>query len=77
MIENLFQNLREVRKARQKPAHKADENQFDPAYMVFQRELITKAYQAVKAIRMILENHPSIQGYNNPDWHRNTKVWLR
>ena len=45
MIENLFKNLISMRKERQRPAHKADENQFGPAYMEYQRELITKAYQ--------------------------------
>ena len=76
-MNELFKDLRSVRKARQRPAHKADENQFDSAYMDQQVELITKAYNAVRTIRKILENHPSIQEYDNPDWHSDAKVWIR
>lgn len=76
-IESLFKNLRAVRKARQRPAHVADENQFNPGYIDQQVELISKGYHAVEAIRMILENHPRIQEYNNPDWQSNTKVWIK
>lgn len=77
MIDALFNDLRAVRKARQRPAHKADENEFNPEYMDNQKELIEKAYHAVRAIRMILENHPTVQGddyYNSPG---STKVWTR
>lgn len=77
MIDALFNDIRAVRKARQRPAHKADENQFNPTYMEEQKELITKAYHAVSAIRMILENHPIVQGSDYQASLGNTKVWTR
>ena len=77
LINKLIKDLRAVRKARQRPAHKADENQFDSAYMDQQVELIAKVYNSVRTIRKILENHPSIQEYDNPDWHGDSKVWIR
>ena len=75
-MEDLFKSLREVREARQKPAHKADDNEFDQAYVKAQRELITKAFDVVRTIRMTFENHPRVRGYEVPDWLRDAKVWV-
>jgi hypothetical protein len=53
--------LRQVRKKRQKPAHKADENVFDQEYFKQQRELIMQAYEALRTLRLILANHPQVK----------------
>ena len=41
-VEEMLSNFRAVRKERQKPAHKVEENEFDQKYVADQRELICK-----------------------------------
>ena len=69
--------LRDVRKARQKPAHAIDENVFDQKYINDQRELIKRVYSAVRAIRLIFTNHSKVQaaGIEIPEWVRNGEIW--
>lgn len=69
--------LREVRKLRQKPAHALDEDVFDQGYFKKQRELIIRAYSAVRTLRMLLENHPAVQiaHIEIPDWLRAGDIW--
>ena len=76
-LDQLFKNLREIRKARQKPAHMVEDNQFDPRYIEAQQELITKAFNAVSTIRMALENHPNVRGYPVPHQLREARVRVR
>ena len=75
VMDELFRSLREIRKVRQRPAHTADDNEFDQSYVKAQRELIIKAFDVVTTIRMTLENHPKARGYEVPDWLRDSKVW--
>jgi hypothetical protein len=72
-----IQALRDLRKLRQKPAHVIDENAFDQKYFKSQRELIIKVYNAVRTLRLMLENHPAVQiaGIEIPDWLREAKIW--
>lgn len=74
-IERLFAEIRAIRKERQKPAHVADDNEFDQKYLKQQRELIEQGFDAVGTIRMALENHPLVRGYEIPEWLREGKVW--
>lgn len=75
-IDELFSDLRTVRKARQEPAHKSEDNEFDQQYIERQRALIKSAFSAVRMIRMIFENHPKVMGYEVDDWLREAKVWM-
>ncbi|GAB4362513.1 MAG: ATPase AAA [Kiloniellaceae bacterium] len=75
VIEKLVKGLRSVRKERQAPAHKVDDNEFDQAYVKAQRDLMDTAFDSVRTIRMALENHPNVHGYDVPDWLRQAKVW--
>ena len=74
-VDEMLSNFRAVRKERQKPAHKVEENEFDQKYVGDQRELICKAYDAVRILRMVLENHPAAHEYQVPDHLREAKVW--
>ena len=74
-MTEMFMNFRAVRKVRQKPAHKVEDNEFDQKYVAEQRELITKAYGAVHTLRMVLENHPLAKLHVFPDYLREAKVW--
>ncbi len=65
-FKKFFKILRDVRKARQKPAHIVEKNEFDKKYIVDQRELISKAYSVVYNIRSILQKHPHVGDYKSP-----------
>lgn len=56
--------LRDIRKLRQKPAHAIDENVFNQSYFKEQRELTIRAYKALRTIRLLLANHPSVRRAN-------------
>jgi len=71
----LVRDIRSVRAARQKPAHKVEDNRFEQKYLIEQRELIETAFDAVRTIRMILENHPKVRGYSIPSYLRDAEVW--
>lgn len=74
-MEQMFADFRSVRKVRQKPAHKVEDNEFDQKYVAEQRDLISNAYGAVHTLRMVLENHPAAQKDEVPDYLREAKVW--
>jgi hypothetical protein len=71
--------MRRVRKLRQRPAHGLDDDKFDQQYIKDQRELMIQAYSAVRTLRLILENHPSIDAsrIKMSDWLREGKIWTR
>ncbi|MBA56767.1 MAG: AAA family ATPase [Pseudomonadales bacterium] len=60
-IEDMLSSFRKVRKLRQKPAHKIDENVFDQKYFKDQRQIMLDAYDAIRTIRLILANHPRVK----------------
>ena len=77
-VATIFMNVRAVRKARQKPAHMIEENEFDQKYVSEQRALIIKAFNSVQVLRMAIEKHPAARNYNKvPDYLREGKVWTR
>jgi hypothetical protein len=69
--------LRDVRKRRQKPAHAVDENVFDQQYFKEQRDLSIRAYEAVRTIRLMFENHPNVKkaAIEIPEWSRDALIW--
>jgi hypothetical protein len=75
--EESMRTLREVRKLRQKPAHAIDENVFDQRYFKEQRELIIRAYEAVRTLRLLLANHPLVKRANIaiPEWLLEGEIW--
>jgi hypothetical protein len=74
---DLIKAIRNVRSARQKPAHKIEDNQFEQKYLLEQRDLIVVAFEAVRTVRIILENHPKVRDYKVPNYLREVKVWSR
>jgi hypothetical protein len=67
--------FKEVRRERQRPAHALDEDRFDNAFFKRQRELMIRAYGAVRVIRLVLSNHPLAQGVDVPDWLDKGEIW--
>lgn len=74
-VNEMFAGLRAVRKERQAPAHKVESNSFDQKYVEQQRKLIILAFDAVRTLRMLLENHPAARGHEVSDYLREAKVW--
>ena len=59
-IDEMFQTIKEVRKLRQKPAHGLKPNTFDPGLLKEQRALMSRTYDAIRTLRLILESHPHV-----------------
>lgn len=68
-VDEMLATFREVRKLRQRPAHSTDDNDFDLKYYDDQRELMIRAYSAVRTLRQVLANHPALTNYDEvPEW---------
>jgi len=59
-VERIFATFRKVRKLRQEPAHKINDDAFDQQHFKKQRQLMIEAYDAVRYIRQALANHPYV-----------------
>lgn len=57
-IQEMIKTFRDIRKQRQQPAHRINDNTFDQQYIHKQRGLILSAYQSIRDIRLIFANHP-------------------
>jgi hypothetical protein len=71
----MFETFREIRRRRQKPAHAINEESFDQSYFQQQRELMIRAYEAIRTLRQAFEFHPRVRGYKIPDWLESGKIW--
>jgi len=60
-IDAALATMNEVRRLRQNPAHRVDENVFDQKYIHEQRALVSRAYDAVRLLRLIFANHPRVK----------------
>jgi len=65
-IDNMIRTFKKVRKLRQKPAHKVSSNTFDQVIFKHQRDIVVNAYDAIRTLRLILANHPSVRA-NPPE----------
>ncbi len=76
-LERMLAGFRKVRKLRQKPAHSVREDEFDQKYFHEQRSLVMDSYGAVRTLRLLLANHPSVRA-NPPEIHEfllEGKIW--
>ncbi|MBV9310172.1 MAG: hypothetical protein JOZ73_05040 [Solirubrobacterales bacterium] len=74
-IESVIKVFREVRRLRQRPAHAADDNVFDLRYYDEQRDLVVRAYRAVRTLRETLATHPALKDYDLPSWLLEGKIY--
>ena len=77
-VPDMLMKMRSIRKERQSPARKLEDNSFDQLLLKRQREIIVSAFSVVRTFRMILENHPKVRNYavsRVPEWLRDVKVW--
>lgn len=74
-LNEMVATFREVRKARQTPAHKAEDSVFDQSIFKQQRALASRAYDAVRTIRLMLANHPVLRDYEVPKELFEGAIW--
>jgi hypothetical protein len=61
-LQDALATFREIRKLRNAPAHAVNDNQFDQAYFRQQRDLILRAYNGVRLLRLLFAEHPNVKG---------------
>lgn len=60
-IDTMISTFKKVRKLRQKPAHRVNTNSFNQDIFRKQRDIVIDAYDAIRTLRQILANHPSVK----------------
>jgi hypothetical protein len=75
VVTKIIDTFKHVRKLRQRPAHTLDDNKFDQAIFKEQRELVIRAYSAIRRIRLILAIHPEVEGHEVPVQLYRGKIW--
>lgn len=72
-----MKSLREIREMRQKPAHAVNENVFDQKYIHEQRELMIRAYSALRVLRSMFAKHPNVKAAHIevPEWLEKGLIW--
>ncbi len=60
-LDEIFKAFRKVRTERQRPAHAIDDNKFDQKFFADQRQILSKAYNAIRTIRLVLANDPAVK----------------
>ncbi|PPD03514.1 MAG: AAA family ATPase [Methylocystis sp.] len=75
--DEMLKTFREIRKLRQKPAHKHEKDAFDEKIFERQRELIISAYAAMRTLRLMLANDPAVRSHKVPDWLQKANLWTR
>lgn len=70
----MIRTFKNIRKARQKPAHVAVEDKYDITYHQQQRNLIFQTYKAIRTLRLLLMNHPKAKSYVPPEWLQKGRI---
>ncbi len=76
-ITEMIEALREVRRQRQRPAHALEDDAFDQQYFRSQREMIIKAYEGLRTLRLTFANHPKVKGYKYPEHLDSGVIWTQ
>lgn len=73
-ISELFKPLRKIRKERQNPAHRINENQFDRQLIENQKNIMDEIYLVFRNLRNIFYQYPEAKSFEIPEWLENGKV---
>lgn len=73
-VKDLFKPLKKIRRERQNPAHRINENQYDRKFIDKQKEIMGEVYAVFRNLRVIFHQHPRARNYEIPDWLENGKV---
>lgn len=66
--KELLKPFREIRKERQAPAHKINENVYDKTLIENQKEVIKNAYFSMQLLRKIFQKHPKAKEIQIKSW---------
>lgn len=72
---DFIKTFKEIRKLRQSPAHKLDDNIFDYKYIEQQKNIIERAYRGLQALRIILSSNPKCKDYKPLEELESGKIW--
>lgn len=67
-VSELFVPLKKIRKERQDPAHKINEDKYDKEFILRQKELMKEIYWVFRNLRNIFQKHPKASGFEIPEW---------
>lgn len=73
-IPEVLKSFKEVRKERQTPAHKVNENSFDKNLIGKQKKTMSDVYNSMRKLRYIFQQHPKVSNYVLPEWLENGKI---
>lgn len=73
-VGDLFKPLKKIRRERQYPAHKINENQYDKQYIDKQKEIMNETYSVFRNLRNIFHQHPKARYFEIPDWLENGHI---
>jgi len=68
LIDDIFKPIKKVRKERQSPAHKINNNLYDKTFNKKQIDFLKELYKSLKLLRMILHQHPESNDIEIPKW---------
>lgn len=68
VAREVLEAFREVRKIRQVPAHRLDQDEYDLTLPRQQDELLTRIIHALTILRLVFFAHPLAKGYSPPSW---------
>ena len=67
-IKQIFDSFKQVRKERQNPAHRIQENIYDKKFNEKQIELMKEVYYSMRAFRQMFQQHPKADKFKSPKW---------
>jgi len=67
-VKELIDPLKKIRKERQTPAHKINENIYDKGLIEKQKQIIKECYIVIHTLRQIFQKHPKAIGFEIPNW---------
>lgn len=74
LAQELLKSFKDIRKERQAPAHKINENVFDKSLVEKQIEIITQSYFSMQILRRIFQRHPKARGVEIKNWLDNGEI---
>ncbi len=66
--DDMIKTFRDIRDLRSKPAHSHYANKWDLKYIKDQKNLVARAYTAIRTLRLIFANHRNAKAVKVPDW---------
>ena len=67
-ISEVFRPLKKLRRERQNPAHKINENQYDKQLIEKQKEVMDEVYSSFRNLRNVFQQHPKAINFKVAKW---------